>query len=526
MEGMPMTPKDYVDILKLRKWSLILPAVIIILAGICVALGLPSVYKSTSTILIEEQDVPDDFVMTTVTSYAEQRLGVINARIMSHSSLVDIVERLNLYPEYKGRWTMERIVAKMREDTVLEPVSTRVVDHRTGRPTTATIAFTLSYEGSNPNRVLQGANVLASLFLSENLREREQQSQETLVFLEAESKKINDKLVELDARIARFKEEHINELPENLPLNLRGLDRTERDIGVALQELRTLKEKQEYFQTQLAGVDPYVKETEEISSRRRLEALKVELVFMTNRFSEEYPDVIKTRAEIAELEKQLAEEEKTRKKSERPPDNPPYINLAARLASIQSEIISTQRKIESLNRTADEYKRRIAATSVVEGSYNVLIAEQSNTLAKNNDLTQKIMEAQVALGLEKDQKGERFTLVDPARFPEKPYKPQRFAIMLIGVVLGIGAGIGFAAVREFSDDAVRQANQLERATNFPVLASIPSILTVKDIRRKRLKAIALVGGTLCVFVAGLAIFHFMVMDLNIFWVKLMRRLAI
>jgi len=222
----------------------------------------------------------------------------------------------------------------------------------------------------------------------------------------------------------------------------------------------------------------------------------------------------------------LAENEKASKKGQRPPDNPPYTNLAARLASIQAEITSTQRKIESLNQTADEYKQRIAATPRVEETYNTLMADRNNTQAKSNDLMQKIMEAQVAHGLEKDQKGERFTLIDPARLPEKPYKPQRFAIMLIGVVLGIGAGIGFAAVREFSDDAVRHANQLERATNFPVLASIPSILTVKDIRRKRLKAIALVGGTLCVFVAGLAIFHFMVMDLNIFWVKLMRRLAI
>ena len=136
------------------------------------------------------------------------------------------------------------------------------------------------------------------------------------------------------------------------------------------------------------------------------------------------------------------------------------------------------------------------------------------------------MEAQVAAGLEKDQKGERFTLIDPARFPEKPYKPKRVAIMLIGFVLGIGFGIGVAALREYSDDAIRQVDQLERITNFPVLAAIPTILTGKDILRRRLKRVALVGGTLGVIVLGVTVFHYLIMDLDIFWAKLMRRIPI
>ena len=521
-----MMPKDFLDILKRRKWSLILPALFIILIGIGVALGLPSIYQSTSTILIEEQDVPANFVMTTVTSYVEQRLQSINARIMSYASLADIIERLNLYPEYRDQWSMEQIVAKMREDTLLEPISTKVVDQRTGRPTAATIAFTLSYEGTDPNSVLQAANVLTSLFLSENLQEREQQAQDTLAFLEAESKKISEKLADLDARIAEFKAEHINELPEVMPLNLRGLDGVERDIALANEQLRNLKEKREYVRTQLAGIDPYREDTEELSSRRRLEQLRVQLVSLTKRFSEEYPDVKKTRAEIAELEASLAALEKTRKKNAKPPDNPAYINLAARLASIRTEITSAERKIESLNQAAEEYKQRIAATPKVEETYNNLMTEHNNTQAKYNDLMQKIMEAQVSHGLEKDQKGERFTLIDPARLPEKPYKPKRFLIMLISLVMGIGTGIGFAALREYSDDAVRQPIELERTTNFPVLASIPAIMTTRDIYRQRFKMVALVGGSLCVIVAGVAIFHFMVMDLDIFWAKLMRRLAI
>jgi hypothetical protein len=196
------------------------------------------------------------------------------------------------------------------------------------------------------------------------------------------------------------------------------------------------------------------------------------------------------------------------------------------LTNARVEIKFLQYQIKELELSATEFHRRIAATPNVEEAYNALIAERNNTQAKFDDLMRKHMEAGVAQGLEKEQKGERFTLIDPARLPEKPFKPNRLAIMLIGMVLGIGAGIGFAALREFSDDAVHNPDQLELATKFPVLAGIPPIITQKDIAQRRLKRIVLATGTIGVIVAGIVVFHFMVMDLNVFWAKLMRRLLI
>jgi len=526
MEPKPMTPGDYVAIIKRRKWSLMLPFLIIFLSAVAVALALSSIYISTSTILIEEQEIPADFVMTTVTSYAEQRLQTINQRIMSFTRLLEIIQRFSLYPELQDKWTTEEIVAKMQEDTVMEPISADVVDRRTGRPTSATIAFTLSYEGKNPNTVQQVANVLTSLFLSENLRVREKQAQETATFIESELEKVKGELADLEARIALFKNEHMNELPEVLQVNFQSLDRVERDIALANQQLRNLKERKEYYQTQLASIERYQEDDEKIATRRRLEELKVELVHLTKRFSEEYPDVKKTREEIADLEEQLALDEARRAHDREPPDNPAYINLAAQLAGTRSEIKSYRNQIRELHQAADIYRHRIAATPNVEETFNTLLIERSNTQAKYNDLMSKHMEARVAHGLEKEQKGERFTLIDPARLPEKPYKPNRIAIMLIGLVLGIGAGIGFAALREFSDDSVRNADQLESETRYPVLASIPNILTKKDRSGLRWKRIGRVTAVVGVIAAGLLVFHYTVMDLDVFWAKLMRRLAI
>ena len=200
MDTLPIAPMDYMKILKRRKWSLILPALLVFLTAVAVALALPSIYKSTATILIEEQDIPADFVMATVTSYVEQRLQSINQRIMSYTRLSEIIQRFDLYPELRDKRTAEEIVEQMIEDTALEPVSTEVVDRRTGKPMSATIAFTVSYEGTNPAKVQQVANVLTSLFLAENLEVRKKQAQETATFLESEMDKIKEKLTELEAK--------------------------------------------------------------------------------------------------------------------------------------------------------------------------------------------------------------------------------------------------------------------------------------------------------------------------------------
>ena len=521
-----MTPGDYWTIVKRRKWSLMLPAFIIILVAAAVALLLPPVYRSTATILIEEQDVPQDFVMTTVTSYAEQRIQQINQRIMSVSKLLEIIQRFDLYPDLRDKWTTEEIVEKMREDTRLVPISAEIIDRRTGRPGTATIAFSLSYEGEYASKVQQVANTLTSLFLEENLKERVKQVEETSEFLGSEMRRVKEELNELTARIATFKESHISELPEMLQVNQQSLHNIERNIETTNEQLRALRERQGYLSTQLASIDPYLKKDEEQVTRQRLENLKVELVALTKRFTEEYPDVKKTRAEIADLEDQLAQIEANKKSSGYPPDNPAYINLSAQLASTNTDIQSMRRRVEELQVEAEKFRLRIGATPRVEDQYRELTVALDNTQAKYNDLMTKHMEAKMAHGLEKEQKGERFTLIDPPLLPEKPVKPNRLAIALIGLVLGIGAGVGFAALKEFSDDAVHDADKLTQETGIEVLVGIPVIKTTRDTRVRRFKRISIALGTLGATAAGIAVFHFFVMDLNVFWAKIIRRLAL
>ena len=193
---------------------------------------------------------------------------------------------------------------------------------------------------------------------------------------------------------------------------------------------------------------------------------------------------------------------------------------------MQSEIGSVHAQMRDLKTRLEDYKRRIELTPQVESEYKALLMERGNTQAKYDDLMRKFMESKVSQGLEKEQKGERFTIIDPARLPEKPSKPNRLAIMLIGLVLGLGGGIGSVAVKEYTDTSVRNAELLTLITSFPVLVSIPNILSDKDLARAKGWRKWGIIAALTVLILGIIIFHFTVMNLDVFWLKLIQRIGI
>ncbi|HVN95166.1 MAG TPA: hypothetical protein VMT62_01940 [Syntrophorhabdaceae bacterium] len=523
------TLSDYLGILKRRKKGLVLPIVIVFCIALCVVVLVSPTYRSTSTILIEEQEIPLDFVRTTITGFAEQRLQTLNQRIMSSVKLLEIINRFNLYEDLKKKLTTEEIIDIMRKDIKFTTISADIVDpQRGGTPSPMTIAFTLSYDGKNPQVVQQVDGVLASLFLEENLKVREEKAQGASKFLDEETKNLQQQLAELDKRIAGYKEKHATELPEILQVNLSSIDRVERDIDYARQQLTTLKEKESYLRSQLVSIPTDAANQD----RQLLKDLKAKLVDLQSKFSDKHPDVKKTKVQIAELEKRLEASPLPGANGDAPsktvfspldqPDNPAYVNLASQLVSAQTEVEATRRQIEELEKTRNNYYRRIEASPKVEEAYKALLEERNSTQLKVDDLMKKTMEANVAQGLEKEKLGERFTIIDPARLPEKPVKPNVPAILLIGLFLGIGAGVGMVSLQEFNDQSVRDPRTLQMM-NLPVLVTVPEIVTDKDTeRRRRLRnRIVIIG--IVVVVVGIIAFHFFVMDLDIVWARIMRK---
>src|SRR6185369_4655444 len=127
-------------------------------------------------------------------------------------------------------------------------------DPRSGLPAQATIAFSVSYDGRNPAVVQQIANELASLYLAENLKVRQKQSSGTARFMEDEMKSVQTELANVDSRIAAYKQHNLNTLPELNQLNLQTLDNLDRDVRQVNEQLRSLREKEGYLQSELNSI--------------------------------------------------------------------------------------------------------------------------------------------------------------------------------------------------------------------------------------------------------------------------------
>ncbi len=510
--------KDVIRIIKRRRWALIMPALIVPLLSVLVILIWKPVYRSTSTILIEEQEISREYVMAAVTSYAEQRLQIINQRIMSAGRLLEIINRFNLYADKRDKLTTEEIIDNMKKkDIKFDTIMADVIDRRTGQKTAATIAFTVSYEGHNPQVVQQVATELASLYLEENMKVVGQQTEGTTKFLDEEMKSVQAELVDLERKIAVYKEQHNRALPELLQFNLQSLDWDERNWDQLNEQLRALRDKEKYYQSELATMAPDATNQD----KDRLKELRVALVDLKARYSEEFPDVIKTKSEIAVLEKRL-QEKVSEPTVEKKPDNPAYVSISSDLAGVQADIKSIKLQIEGINLKRKDFQRRLEASPKVEEGFKDLMVERNNTQAKYDDLMKKYMEAKVASGLEKQQMGERFTLIDPAKLPEKAVRPNRPVVLLIGLILGIASGVGLASLQEVSDRSARNAEDLTRNFAFPVLAEIPEIVTLEDeLRNKKRFRIVVVSSFLFILISVLII-HFFVMDIDILWIRIMK----
>ena len=214
MDSINLTVADYIAILRRRFWQILLAGVLLFAGITAIIFAIPDLYRSSATILIEQQEIPAELVQSTVTTYASQRLQQIRARVMTTTTLLGIVEKYALYADDRAREPTEVILEKMQEDIEMSTIDANVVDPRTGRPTSATLAFELSFQYESPRLAQQVTNELVSLYLNENLKSRAQLTSETEQFLSSESEKSRARAAELERRLADFKSKHANSLPE------------------------------------------------------------------------------------------------------------------------------------------------------------------------------------------------------------------------------------------------------------------------------------------------------------------------
>ncbi len=577
--------QDYLDVLRRRKWAMLLVAGFIFLLAIAIALVLPPVYRSTATILIEEQDIPRELVQSTVTSYAAQRIEIINREVMTRANLLKLIERHNLYAEEREHDPIESIIEEMRGAISLDMVSAEVIDPRSGRPTEAMIAFTVSFDGSTPEQAQRVTSDLASLYLSENIKRRTRKAAEASEFLAAEAQKLKQRLAKIDEKIVDFKARNAGALPEFSQMNMELAERSRREISDIDRQLRSLREREYYLEGQLALVKPHApvvsadgtmvlddserlrmlrSEYARISAKygpthpdvvrlkreitaleqgadglddldpreEELRRLRAEYSALRNRYSKEHPDVIKIQRRMADVEADLQRSPPKRRDRSpaaaaepAPANNPAFITLQSQLKAVSSEISSLQIQRNALKMRIENHEKAVLKSPAIEREYANLMREKEETVLRQQEINQKLMAARLSEDLERESKGERFSLVEPALLPERPVKPNRLAIVFLGFVFSVAGGVGYAAVAESLNKGVFGRHQLARILNEPPLSVIPYIETEQDAQRQRKTRILLVSsvvvGVLLFFVAV----HVLWKPLDVIWFVAMRNLG-
>lgn len=575
MEDQTKELSDYLDAIRRRKVAVVGIAVVLFALSVVIAFVLPPVYRSTATILIKEQDIPPDLVRSTVTTYAWQQVQTISQSVMTRANVLSIVDKYNLYADRRKWDTSEEIVEKLRSEVEVEAISADVIDPRTGQPRSATIAFTLSYEGQNPQITQKVTSELTTLFLNENLKSRSEKSAETYDFLTEETKKLAEHIAELEDKLAAFKQKHIHTLPELAGLNFQLLDRSEQELRDTQNQIRSLEERKFYIDGQLTQISPnspmFGASGERIlDSESRLKGLRTELAAATASYSPDHPDVLRLRREIDGLEKQTTgvsqrqqqAKDMTRLRSElgaarekysdehpdvirltkqlaaleaslsstpntppeslvaaEKPENPAYINLQSQLEATNNELRALHVKRDQVKAKLADYEKRIIQTPQVEREYLELKRDYDNSQLRYRELKSKQMEAGVGQQMEKESKGEKFLLIEPAQLPEAPIKPNRVAILILGVVLSLGGGLGFALAADALDPAVRGARGLLLTLGSAPLAVIPYIEnSIDQAKRAKAKRLAL-RTALTGVVAAIVLIQLLWLPLDILWYK-------
>ncbi len=548
--GLQLT--DLKSIISRRKKGFWAVFMIILLAGVITAIALPPIYKSEAIIQVEEQEIPEDFVQSTIPDYMEERIAKINQHVLHRDNLLKIADSYNLYSDAKDRISNNEIAKKMKRDIILEPIVSDLQVQINNRNRSFNLAFTLSYQGKDPESVMKVTERLSNLFLEEDAKRRERVVSATKEFLQAEQKRLKSEISTQEKKLSEFKKAHLNELPDARGYNFQAILRLERELDNAESRLRFLKEKEMLLNSQLARIEPLtpiIVEGENVATNpnQRLKQLYLQLTSLRSLYSEKHPDIKKVKNEIRELETQvktsdvsivkvkrlqqlegqLAEmqgiygpnhpEIKAIKReisilkpevallmtetvkikiSEEKPDNPAYINLVVQINAFKMEMEAIGADKKQMLQDINRLQRRIEKTPFVEKELNVLMRDIDSAQTKYRDISNKLMEARVAGELESKQQADRVSIASSAYLPSKPFKPNRLLILVIGFVNAFVIATFFVAVREGIDDTVKNSDQIKSITNVPTLASISLIITDEDRRLKRKR----------IFLVGLAIF--------------------
>jgi polysaccharide chain length determinant protein (PEP-CTERM system associated) len=516
--------EHYVRIILHRKWLVLSTFLVVTAATAIFTYRLPDIYTSETVILVDPQKVPEAYVKATVSGDIRGRLGTLSQQILSATRLQKIIDTLKLYPEERKTMAREDVITRMRAD-----ISVNVVSDFGGSQSLQ--AFRIRYNGKDARLVAQVTNELAALFIEENLKAREQQATGTTDFLQNQLRETRKSLDEQEAKLRDFKLKHIGEMPEQEASDLQILGQLQSQLQLESDALSRAEQQRSYIQSMMAvqsapvmDLDPVEQETSaparQLSApESRLSILKARLALLLTKYSEFHPDVQRLKRQIADEQEKQAKEEPTATEASnsvpkpvpvRPAPQPTQVNpvLQSQLEAIDAEIAKHKEEQARLSKLVAGYHSKLQAIPVREQEITALVRDYEISKAHYKNLLENQLSAETATQLEIRQKGERFTVLDPAQPAQRPSKPKRVLLNLAGSIGGLVLGLGLAIGTELLGNSITTAEQISATTGLVVFEVVPFIQTRSErtLLRKRM-LLSAAGGTL---LATLAVVAFLI----------------
>jgi polysaccharide chain length determinant protein (PEP-CTERM system associated) len=460
---------------------------------------LPPRYKSNTVILVEQPTMPQSYVAPNINDDLQARLASMTQQILSRTRLLLIIQKLHLYDGAQRKLTDDQEVADMRENIGIDPV--RDPDRQD------ISAFTISYSAHNPRVAQQVTTELTELFISENLKVRQQESEGTTDFLEKQLEDARESLSEQEAKVQQFEGQHEGALPTQEQSNLAILTGMQSQLQSEEDALNTAKQQKVYLQALLeqqrnaqSRVRPSGGEgsdastpTDLASIDNQIETLKAQLADLSSRYTDNYPDVQRTKSQIAKLEvirdnliaASKLKSRETRQTGDSSALTDPTLTGAAQqtqsqLQANQLEIQNRESAIVNLKARIGDYQGRLNAEPGTEEQLTELNRGYDQSKTNYDDLLKKKDESEMATSMEEMQQGERFTMLDPPSLPSRPDFPNRLKFCGFGLAAGLALGILVAGGFEFMDDRLHSEKQIKSLLPIAVISEIPQIMTPVD----------------------------------------------
>ena len=503
--GKVYTPEDIAFIAWRRKWWAIVPAIIIATGAFVWIRTLPNLYNSDTLILVVPQQVPEAYVRSTVTTRIEDRLQTITQQILSRTRLERIIQDFNLYPELRKTAIMEDVVERMRSS-----ISVQVVKGD---------AFRVSFTSDDARTAMRVTERLASLFIEENLRDREVLAEGTNQFLEAQLEDARRRLVETEHKVEEYKKQYDGQLPEQREANMQGLHNMEMQVQALIEALNRDRDRKLALERLIADLEtvdvsaippgPTAGLPPGATAAQQLEAAQTELQAQLMKYKENHPDVQRQKRLIADLQKKADAEALARPVSAAatPAEQLKKNRLAearAELQKVDKQIADKTEAEQRFRGAMGTYQKRIESAPARGAELTELTRDYITLQSMYTSLLAKKEDSKVAANLERRQIGEQFKILDPARLPERPSSPNRRQLQLMGISLAVGLGLTLAALMEYLDKTLKSEVDVRAALNLVVLAGIPVLPEATRRGDRKWKVVAISAAVLLVAAAGTA----------------------